>query len=478
MIAGRATARLAPLVLGMGLTTPACEAVSLDDGECPAWTRLAGDRCEPRAWVRPGANEGLGSPGARDVQVALGQSGDALVAWSWTATTGDGPVVLAEPTASGWSLTEARAGEGSGLEPAIAVSPQGHALLAWKQQRADGLGELHVATRDASGAWRWPAAPLSWSETAYEPRVAFAPDGEALVLWNQWTGSNFGVAMAVRPAARADDPFVAPASPEELLSPPVNYANAPRMAVGDDGEALVAWYQAPVDDLMVYVSERRHPGDAFSRPAAPGFLSPAGGPVDSHAQANPWPALHPSGAAAVAWTQQRAPGDPAVYLATRDPDGMWHPPASLDEPLSRPGAYARCPQVAFAPDGTLVVTWFETRGDDTAVFAWRGHAADDEPAPVRLSAPGTEAVQPSLAIGPDGGTVVAWSEGDGTTWQVVARLHQPHTDTWLPAEPLSDPAVGLAPAPQLTLAPQGGRVLAAWAQGGVLDGMVFVATLP
>jgi hypothetical protein len=469
-----AIARTAACLLA--LATGGCEAVSLDDAECPAWTRLAGDRCVLRAWILPTPHDALGEPGARDVQVALGSGGDALVAWSWTASTGEGPVVLAEPVGEGWSLTETQAGEGSGLEPAVAVSPEGRALLAWKQQRTHGA--IHVATRDPDGTWQQSPASLSWSETAYEPRVAFAPDGEAFVLWNQWTGAHFGVAMAVRPADRPEDPFMAPAGAEELLSPPINYANAPRLALGERGDALVAWYQAPEDDLMVYVSERRGPGGAFTRPDAQGFVSPTGGPVDSHAQQNPWPALHPSGAAAVAWTQQRAEGDLPVYLATRDPDGTWHRPASLDDPLSHPGAYARCPQLAFAPDGTLVITWFETRGDDTAVLTWAGRTRDDPTPLLRLSTPGRDAVQPTLAIGPDSGAIVAWAEGEGDTWQVVARRHQPDTHAWLPAEPLSDPFVGLAPAPQLALAPDGGRVLAAWAQGGVLDGRVLVAVLP
>lgn len=473
-------ARGCACILALASTTAGgCgETVSLDDGECPAWTRLRGDRCVLRSWILPGPDDALGQPGARDVQVALGPRGDALVAWSWTATTGEGPVVLAEPAGDGWALTEASAGEGSGLEPAVAVSPQGHALLAWKQQRTDSA--IHVATREPEGHWQWPAAPISWSDTAYEPRVAFAPDGEALVLWNQWTGAHFGVAVATRPAKRPQDPFVAPAGPSALLSPMVNYANAPQLAIGDDGEALVTWYQAPVDDLMVYVSERRDPSSAFGRPPADGFVSPTGGPVDSHAQANPWPALHASGAAAVVWTQARGEGDLPVYLAMRDPDGTWHRPASLDDPLSHPGAWARCPQAAFAPDGTLVVTWFETRGDATAVLAWRGHARDDTTPPQVLSTPGRDAVQPALVVAPDGGALVAFAEGEGQrgTWQIVVRRHQPHTDAWLPAEPLSDPFTGLAPTPALALAPYDGRVLAAWAQGGVLDGRVRVATLP
>jgi hypothetical protein len=456
----------------------ACEPAALTDDGCPAWTRAQGERCVLRAWIVPESDDALGEPGARDVQVAVGGQGDALVAWAWTRMNADGPVVVAELTGETWSLTEARAGEGSGLEPTVALSPEGRALFAWKQQRTDGA--VYLATRDADGQWRWPPAnaPLSWSETAYEPRVRFGPDGEAFVLWNQWTGEHFGVALSLRPADRPDQPFTAPDGPAQLLSPQVNYANAPQLAVGEDGEALVTWYQAPVDDLAVYVSERREPGGAFGRPAAAGFVSPTGGPVDSHAQANPWPALHASGAAAVVWTQQRGAGDLPVYLATRDPDGAWSLPGSLAESLSQPGAYARCPQVAFAPDGTMVVAWFETRGSDTAVLVWRGHAADDETEPLRLSTVGAEAVHPALAIGPDGGAVVVWGEGIDGSWQVLARRHQPHSDTWLPAEPLSTPYLGLAPDPQIALAPDDGRVLVAWARGGVLDGRVQVATLP
>jgi hypothetical protein len=456
----------------------ACEPAALTDADCPAWTRAEGERCVLRGWIVPGPTDALGEPGARDVQVAVGGPGDALVAWAWTRMNDDGPVVLAELAGEAWSLTEVRAGEGSGLEPAVALAPAGHALLAWKQQQTDGA--VYLATRDPDRRWRWPVAgaPLSWPATAYEPRVHLGRDGEAFTLWNQWTGEHFGVALALRPAEDPQAPFVVPEGPAQLLSPLVNYANAPRLAVGEHGEALVTWYQAPVDDLMVYTSERREPGGAFGRPAAADVLSPAGGPVDSHAQANPWPALHPSGAAAVVWTQTRGPGDLPVYLATRDPDGRWSPPASLDATLSRPGAYARCPQLAFAPDGTLVATWFETRGSDTAVFVWRGHPEDDGIEPLRLSTTGAEAVHPALAVGPDGGAVVVWGEGTSGSWQVLARRHQPHSDTWLPPEPLSDPYPGLAPDPQLALAPDDGRVLVAWAQGGVLDGRVFVATLP
>jgi len=453
-----------------------CEAPA--DEACPAWTRIDGGRCVLRTWVVDASP--LGEPGATDVQVALGPEGEALVAWTH-ATSIERFVVLAEGTeASSFTTQEVTIGEGIALEPAIALGPEGRALLAWKQQADEG--RVYLATRDSQGAWRWPDLPTSWSGNAYEPRVEIGSDGEALMVWNQWTGTNFGVALARRDPEDPESPLLGPTDSEQLLSPPVNFSNAPRLVSSETGEVLVTWYQAPIDDLMVYVSERRQPGGSFARPAAQGFVSPMGGPVNSHSEANPQPALHPSGMAAVVWTQQVIEDgiDQAipVFLATRDPEGTWHRPASLTDSLSSPEAFAQCPLVAFAPEGSMMVTWFQTERDRSEVFAWRRDAEDGEAsAALRLSSPDAEAVHPALAIGPDGGAVVVWAERETDTWQVLARRHLPEDNRWLSAEPLSTPQTGNAPTPRIAIADDG-RVLVAWAQGSIIEGQVHTASLP
>ncbi len=441
-----------------------CEATA--DEACPAWTREDDGRCVLRSW---GEAEVVSDAGMREVQVAAGEGGDAIVAWT-NADPEHGFVQLVQSVAGGWSPIEFRRESGVGLEPAIAIGPAGAAILAWKQQRDEG--EIQIATRDASGAWHDTDAAFSWSETAYEPRVGFAADGEAFVVWNQWTGTNFGVAVALRDGQ--SEAFVKPEAPADLLSAPVNYANAPRIAIGADGDALVAWYQAPVDDLMVYVSER-DAGGSFTHATADGFISAGGAPVDSHVEANAMPALHASGAAAVVWTQQYGEAfDIAVYLATRDADGTWTTPSSREETLSDPGAFARCPQLAFTSDGDLVVTWYESRDGATGVFVWQGDA------PERLSPDDAEAVHPALAIDAQDGVMIAWAENTTDapdTWKVVARRWLPDERRWLDAETISTPQAGLAPTPQLALAADTGAVIAAWAQGGVTDGRVHVASL-
>lgn len=465
---GRGSARAVVSLLGGSLVV-ACAPAGSSDG-CPAWTRAVDDRCVLRAWQVPGVDDAVSEPGAREVQVALGTASDALIAWT-IADTATGHVALAEGIDDGWSTMALRGAAGVGLEPAVAIGPSGEALVAWKQQGEQGA--IHLATRDRQRRWQLPTAPISWAETAYEPRVAFAAD-EALLVWNQWTGTNFGVAVARR--AAGDPAFAIPPDAGALLSAPVNYANAPRVAVAGD-EALIAWYQAPIDDLMVFVSERRGSDADFERVAVDAFVSAPGGPVDSHVEANAWPAVHEDGAAAVVWTQQHGETwDIAVYAATRESDGTWHTPTSLEAARSVPGAFARCPQAAFTPDGALVITWYETREGDTAVFVLHEGAG----APLRLSANEVDAVHPTLVIDGDGGVLVAWAQADRSapdTWRVIARRQQPGGAQWLDAEAISQPQAGLAPTPAVAIAPDDGAVRVAWAQGGVIDGRVYTASL-
>lgn len=455
----------------VALGLAACGPVPEEELSCPAWTRAEEGRCILRSWTA--ASPTIGAAGASDVQVAVGPQSRAMLAWTHASQTA-GTIMLAEtaefsdPKAATWSLTEVSAGDGVGVEPAIAMGPEGQALLAWKQQAAEG--SVFLATRDLEGAWQMPSSPISWDGNAYEPRVQIGDDGEALVIWNQWAGSVFGVAVGLR-AARSSA-FSFPEAPEQLLSPPSNYANAPRLALSSTGEALITWYQAPVDDLMVFASERRERASAFGQPAADDFLSPLGGPVDSHPEANPQPALHPSGAAAIVWTQQIDQGSTPVFVATRSPDGQWQRPASVRDSLSDPNAIARCPMVAFDPEGEIVVTWHETRGAVNEVMVWR-----ESGEPQRLSTEGTEAVAPALAMGAQGGALVVWAEQDAQGWRIVARGHQPVEDRWLPATTLSAPSVGLAPRPQLAV-DTNDRVLVAWVEGSVVEGRVHTAMLP
>ncbi|HEY5977299.1 MAG TPA: choice-of-anchor D domain-containing protein [Solirubrobacterales bacterium] len=81
-------------------------------------------------------------------------------------------------------------------------------------------------------------------------------------------------------------------------------------------------------------------------------------------------------------------------------------PAPAD--LSPPGAEAASPQVAVAPDGTATVVWSGADGATRSVFARRISPQGVPQAVERLSVPGANALVPQLAVAPDGTVTVVW----------------------------------------------------------------------
>jgi hypothetical protein len=467
-------------LLALGLAT-ACESADLtqlevvvrcpetrvaSDGTCcPAWTAWDDERCLLRPWQSDGDPQA--EPGAGPPRLSVDGTGRALLVWS----TDTGEVVIGEETSEGdLDLVRPSATfDGLGLDADVATAPDGRALVAWKQQRSD-VGSIYVAERNAEGGWSLPtAAAVTSSEgTAYEPRVAFGPRDTSVVLWNQWTGANYQVAIM----PRAADGRIAPAT---LVAPPVNFSNAPRIALASNGDGMVAWYQAVSGDLGVYVSERfRLDGDWIpADPARP--LSRPGTEVASHPDSNPIPVLNARGLGAVAWTQPTPAGGHGVFLATRDGFGEWTTPGDLADTIGDPLEVARCVQPALTEGGRLYLTWY-VEGDVAQVLAWDAQldGAPPRPDPVVLSDPTHSSVDPAIAIGREGEAVLVYREQVDGAWRIVERRRHPDVDVWLPRRVLSDPAAGSVGTPTVAIGPDG-RTVAAWSAGPLGDQRIYLA---
>jgi hypothetical protein len=310
----------------------------------------------------------------------------------------------------------------------------------------------------------------------------FAPSGETLVIWNQWTGSGYGVAVARRPRTMLEGPLTRPAGATDVLSPPVNFSNAPQPAVGTNGDAIVTWYQSPnpapgdATELVVFVSERTGEDGQFSRPTRNAFISAPGAPVDSHPIRNPLGTVAERGEVFIAWTQDNGKGQTPVFVARRSGRGVWTVPEGLDDAFCVAQGRALSAQPAFGKDGELFVVWYQDRGDGFAVYGAhrKGDGEWDVPGddPVLLSSPGAEAVDPRLTTGPDGQAGVIWQERLGERWRVVTRRRNPFAEQWSAPTVLSTEDAD-ATAPTLAIGPTG-MAIAAWLEGPPLEGRVRV----
>lgn len=448
---------------------------------CPAWTSPNGRNCRPRGWTLPDAGSGLGDPGARWVSVAVSGRGEPIAAWTQSTET-TGHMVVAEASGGGFALRHPdEALEGSAVQADVAAGPDGEALVAWKSQYPGDQARVFVSERAPDGAWTDPASEqsaFSFLPTAYEPRPIFFPNGDRMVVWNQWMSTGYGVAVAERPLSGE---WKLPADADDVPSQHYLFSNAPTPAVNERGDALISWYQSGGASLLAWQSERFGYGGTFSRPGPDDYLSVPETPVDSHPIANPKPALSPDGHGAVAWTQEDGRGAVLVYLATRTPEGAWTEPQSVDDALSPLLGYARCAQIEFARTGDLFVVWYQDTGDgNRVVAAHRGPAGEwIEPGrePTLLSTPGVEAIFPALAVGPGGSVLAVWSERREEGWVIAARRRGAEGTEWGEIEVLSPAGVGTAAQPDAAIGGAGEIAFVGWSQGDGLNARAYFATV-
>lgn|GEM_PF-2253888 len=474
-----------------------CVEVSIAGTCCEGFLELGEDGlCVARPWP-PTQRHTLGQPGADGIEVAVDGLGRALVGWH---RRNPDPTLarsmLAEQTADGWTAHALGDVElGFGTRTTLAA----HGLevwATWTQHRTSPSGEdestVHLLRRDATGAWQSSnvGEQLSFAPKAYEPRPVLTAMGEGLVVWNQWrSGGGYSVALARR--APGDTALERPTSADDALSPPVFFSNAPQIAVANNGDALVTWYQAtppvgstepnpPSEGLRLFVSERFRADGEFSRPDIEDWISPEGPPLASHEVRNPVVAVDRFGAALVLWSQEHPSGATGLFMATRDSFGEWTVPADIDDTFGPLREDAACIEVAMSTTREAHVTWFDGPPGATTVYTAHRDASRnwDSPTTVPISTPGRAAEHPRLAVGPAGEAAVVWSErGEDGQWRVMGRRRGPLGQTWGAAVELSDPTQGDALGPAVGIGPDG-TLVAAWGVGPIGAQTVAVSILP
>lgn len=122
--------------------------------------------------------------------------------------------------------------------------------------------------------------------------------------------------------------------------------------------------------------------------------------------------------------------------------------------LSSPGEVPTGPQVAVGPNGTSTFVWSSRQGGKLTVWARRIGINGAASTPLQLSSSGQDALDPVVAVAPDGTATVAWLGSEGANLVVQARRIDPSGSFAGAIATLS--ATGRdAAAPQVAVAPDG-----------------------
>jgi hypothetical protein len=194
-------------------------AVDAQGDAVAVWERFEGEEIieaasRPRSgsvWVKPVAltkpEPGKGEPAGQ--QVAIDGQGDAVAVWSRTNGTHDFVEAANGRTSSSvWQSPITLSGPGATVEeaPQVAVNDSGDAVVVW--ERSNGVHEIIEGSSGsaAAGSWQTPVSISADGEEAGEPQVALDAQGAAIAVWKRFDGSNY-IAEAAGSVAPATMPI-------------------------------------------------------------------------------------------------------------------------------------------------------------------------------------------------------------------------------------------------------------------------------
>ena len=293
----------------------------------------------------------------------------------------------------------------------------------------------------------------SGSTSAARPRIAFAPNGDAMAVWMQQSDGVYFHVWANRYTVATKS-----WGTEALIGPGVGDAWDPRIAIDSHGNALVVWYQdgdptgAGRNDIWSnYYTAGSGWGSAML------VETDNAGPAVS-----PQVAFDPSGVGVAVWLQ--SDGTASQIRSNRFTAGAWGTVAVLE--AVTPGA-SRSPQIALDASGNALVVW--SRYDGTSAFdniwANRYTAGSGWGTAGLIESDNTGAATvPQVAFDASGNALAVWQQSDGSRRNIWSNRFKAGTG-WGTAELIEWNNGADADNPQIAVAGNGDAV-AVWQQNG------------
>jgi RTX calcium-binding nonapeptide repeat (4 copies) len=268
----------------------------------------------------------------------------------------------------------------------VATDGRRTVVAVWRELAAD-RASIRASVRTPAAGWGDAARISGVADHAEAHAVAMDRLGNAVAVWQIWTGGASDVQAAVRPAGGSW-------SSAENLDPPGETAYTPAVAV-TGGRATVVWVATDGGSAVI-----RSTSYVFG---TPGWTSVDTVSSPTSVASLPRVALADDGTAVAVWRWWKS-GSFVVQAAVKAPAGVWGAP----EDLSGPGAHAQSPTLAMDAAGNAVAAWIRPSGG-TAMAQVASRAANGSWGPARnLSHRGLPVRGVELDMNRAGDAIVVW----------------------------------------------------------------------
>jgi len=355
------------------------------------------------------------------VRVAADASGTSIAVWG-SASFGPGSIWARHHTpGAGWdSIRQIDGNEEDAHSPALAVDPNGNAVVVWTQEAEIGVGGDIWANRYTAGGGWGAATRLDTDEAgdAGNPHVAVDSFDNAVAVWHQSDGireniwanrSTLGGGWSIPQLIEADD---------------AGHAGDPRIAMNPDGDAIAVWHQSDGTRANIWAN-RYAPGSGWR--AAERIES-----KDDGEARLPHVAIDPNGNAMVVWHQS----DGArfdVWANRYTPGNGWETAVRIDGDDTGDADSA---DVGLDADGHAIAVWKQFDGISVGIWANRYTPDEGWGTAERLEANDEgDALGPEIAVSANGDAVVVWLQSDGLRLDIWSNSYT-LTEGWMTAAPI------------------------------------------
>ncbi|MCR9248545.1 MAG: hypothetical protein NXI31_26255 [bacterium] len=422
-----------------------CDYVTINNGTGTLQSDVSDVSIVCTTWRVPASQQDALSPlgsDADEAYVAINASGDMLVVFVQEDDLDEEQIFVAEFTNGVWTkpmdLTDhiSRSGDYS-YSPAVALADNGDALIVWSQY--DGSDDQVYVAHRRNGTWTYPADEddnLSVAgRDAYDPQVAMYPTGEAIVVWEQSDGTR----NQIFKSEYRSGTWVNPANLTDNISPDAQSAYDPRVAIALNGDAVIAYRQYDGSRYRTMKSELRSSVWAHSTVLADA-ISPAG----QHAEGIDV-AMSDNGDSLITWRQ--SDGSRYQTFKSEYRSATWTHPTGLADNISPDGQHVYSVDVAMAPNGDALIVWhqYDNVGADAVFRSENRNGVWTHPSNLadNLTNDQVDCENPQVAMSNNDAAIVFTRDYGSydcvyvmdlrsATWRESRRLAPALTDAWEP----------------------------------------------
>lgn len=405
----------------------------------------------------------ISAENADQPHVAYNASGHAMAVW----TQFDGAVTSIwaskfDQPSNTWrkaALVEQITG-GNAAGPSVSVDEAGNALVVWQQRVAGGASQWSIYAnhfRISTGTWSPTAEPIETGTAgdALVPTVVVDSSGNGIAVWRQFDGSQFNIW-----ANRYTGSTTSWGTPTLLESDDTGNADAPRIAMDANGNAMAIWSQK-VFNWNSILSNRF---DASTGGWGTATLVETN---DTNNAKFPEVAMDATGNAVVVWEHWENRPDKGFIGPSRIASnrfnvgaGTWGTPVFVDAD-PRIGQF---PDVTMDGAGNALAAW--TQGDDAVASRFdAGTGTWGTPVLIETNNVGPEGVERvRIAADTAGNTIAVWDQFDGTEINIFSNRYSVGTGAWGTAELIETDNAGSARGVRIAKNALNGNALAVWTQ--------------